>query len=236
MSLAKSAAGLLVAVFLTLVSVAGGSAQDLDPSAQQKILDVQLKALSDVLSPEMQQALAAAQAIWAANRDQQCAFQSKFSESYARTGSSAFAGSASQCVNRMNEQRLQELQGYLARLMKYQQTLEARRPAAVENTTQPPNQSGDNSVLREGVYLVTGTNPQGGRYSGSCRITALGDNRYRFEWKVGASYVGTGLLKDGSISVEWGSDSPAVYKLNADGSLSGTWASGRGTEFLRPSS
>jgi uncharacterized protein YecT (DUF1311 family) len=236
MSLAKSVAGLLAAIFLVLASVTGGSAQDLEPSAQQKILDVQLRALNEVLSPEMQQALAASQAVWAANRDQQCAFQSKFNESYARSGSSAFAGLASQCVNRMNDQRLQELQGYLTRLMKYQQTLEAQRPAAVENATQPPNQSGDNSVLREGMYLVTGTNPQGGRYSGTCRITALGDNRYRFEWKVGASYVGTGQFKDGSISVEWGSDSPAIYKLNADGSLSGTWASGRGTEFLRPSS
>lgn len=237
MSFAKSTAALLAAVFLILGSVAAGHAEDLDPAAQQqRILDVQLKALDEVLSPEMQQALAAAQAIWAANRDQQCAFQSKFAEAYARSGSSAYAGSASQCINRMNEQRLQELQGYLTRLMKYQQVLQAQRPAVVENTTRPSNQPGDTSVLREGMYLVTGSNPQGSHYSGTCRITALGDGRYRFDWRVGASYTGTGLFKDGSISVDWGSDSPAIYKLNPDGSLSGTWASGRGTEFLRPSS
>ena len=71
---------------------------------------------------------------------------------------------------------------------------------------------------------------------GTCQITALGDNRYRFEWRVGASFVGTGTLKDGSISVDWGSDSPAIYKLNPDGSLTGTWANGRGAEFLKPAS
>jgi uncharacterized protein YecT (DUF1311 family) len=235
MSFVKSAAALLAAAFLMVAAFAAGNAEELDPAAQQqRILDAQLAALRDVLSPEMQQALAAAQAVWAANRDQQCGFQSKFAESYSSSSSMPF-GQSSQCLSRMNEQRLQELQGYLTRLMKYQQTLAARAPAAVESTTQP-NAPADNSVLREGRYLVTGSNPSGGSYHGSCRITALGDNKYRFEWQVGASYVGTGTLKDGSISVDWGSDSPAIYKLNADGSLTGTWANGRGAEFLKPAS
>ena len=236
MSLVRSAAALVAAALLILSTLGAGNADELDPAAQQqRILDGQLKALSDVMSPDLQQALAAAQAVWAANRDQTCAFQGKFAASYSATSSGAYPSAAAQCLARMNEQRLQELQGYLSRLMKYQQMVAARTPSAVENVT-PPQDASDSRVLREGLYLVTGRNPSGGSYSGTCRITAMGDNRYRFEWKVGPGYVGSGVLRGDTISVEWGSDSPAIYKIQPDGSLSGTWANGRGTEFLRPAS
>jgi hypothetical protein len=86
----------------------------------------------------------------------------------------------------------------------------------------------------EGTYDVTGTNPDGSRYSGTCRITRIGQHRYQFAWSVGASYRGIGTLVGTTLTVEWGSDSPAVYQVRSDGVLVGTWAKGTGTETLIP--
>lgn len=86
----------------------------------------------------------------------------------------------------------------------------------------------------EGTYRVMGQNPNGTSYGGTVRITALSNDRYRFDWQVGDAYTGTGTLVNNRILVDWGSDAPAIYIVNSDGTLSGTWADGQASEYLQP--
>ena len=85
-----------------------------------------------------------------------------------------------------------------------------------------------------GRYNCTGTNPDGSGYRGTVVITRVSGNTYRFDWTVGNNYSGTGTLVGNQISVEWGDTSPAIYNVQPDGSLVGTWANGSGSETLTP--
>jgi hypothetical protein len=86
----------------------------------------------------------------------------------------------------------------------------------------------------QGNYTAVGRNPNGTTYEGRVAITRLG-NRFRFDWRVGSSsYYGTGTLDGNVMVVEWGSGSPVVYALAADGSMKGLWSNGRGLEMLTP--
>jgi hypothetical protein len=86
----------------------------------------------------------------------------------------------------------------------------------------------------EGAYAVAGQNPNGTRYSGAVTISRQG-NRYQFDWRVGQSaYRGTGTLDGNVLTVNWGSATPVVYSLSADGILRGLWSGGRGAEVLTP--
>lgn len=89
---------------------------------------------------------------------------------------------------------------------------------------QPTDISGD--------YAVRGTNPNGTRYKGTCSVSKLSGNTYRFTWSVGNSYSGTGKLVGNKISVNWGDKFPVIYKVMPGGRLVGTWAGGRATEIL----
>jgi hypothetical protein len=85
-----------------------------------------------------------------------------------------------------------------------------------------------------GRYRVSGRNADGSRYSGTVSI-ARQAGRFQFDWRVGtSSYRGTGTLDDGVLIVDWGSTTPAIYALAADGTLTGLWGSGRGEEMLTP--
>jgi hypothetical protein len=85
-----------------------------------------------------------------------------------------------------------------------------------------------------GAYAVTGKNEDGSTYSGTVRITGSGAS-YRVDWNVGgAKYRGKGVLKADVLTVDWGRPAPAVYALQADGSLVGLWSGGAGEETLAP--
>ena len=81
-----------------------------------------------------------------------------------------------------------------------------------------------------GRYKVDGRNPGGqGSYQGQAAVKQRG-NVYQVAWKVGqAQYVGTGIRKGDVFSVVYdtpGGDAPAglaVYQIQADGTLLGTW-------------
>ena len=91
------------------------------------------------------------------------------------------------------------------------------------------------SKIADGVYRVAGSNPNGSTYKGTVKITHKERSKYTFAWKIGpSSYAGTGELKDNVMTVKWGTDSPAIYKVEPDGTLNGTWAKGKGTEILTP--
>ena len=69
---------------------------------------------------------------------------------------------------------------------------------------------------------------------GAVSISRQG-NRYQFDWRVGqSSYRGTGTLDGNVLVVNWGSATPVIYSLGADGTLRGLWAAGRGAEILTP--
>jgi uncharacterized caspase-like protein len=85
-----------------------------------------------------------------------------------------------------------------------------------------------------GRYKVNGANPDGSRYSGSVTISQTAEG-YRIDWVVGQStYQGIGVLEGNVLTVDWGSDTPVVYALASDGTLSGLWAAGNGEETLTP--
>ena len=85
----------------------------------------------------------------------------------------------------------------------------------------------------DGPYDAQGANPDGSRYSGRCDITRIGSNEYHFQWHVGTSHIGIGRVVGDTVTVDWGSGAPVIYKLQADGSPVGTWAKGTATETLR---
>ncbi len=83
-----------------------------------------------------------------------------------------------------------------------------------------------------GTYKVDGRNPNGSQYKGRVTITVKGDTAY-FYWEIaGQSYSGQGHLQGSVLTIDWGSDTPVVYQVNPDGTLSGVWAGGKASEQL----
>jgi hypothetical protein len=107
----------------------------------------------------------------------------------------------------------------------------ASRESSRDRTGEEPVKS----VALAGQYDVNGRDPQGKRYRGTAEITEMGEDRYRFRWRVGnSSYTGSGRFEGGKITVDWGDKYPVIYEPKAEGVLVGTWANGRATETLRP--
>ncbi|MEN6375980.1 MAG: FlgO family outer membrane protein [Smithella sp.] len=86
----------------------------------------------------------------------------------------------------------------------------------------------------EGQYSATGRNPNGTTYSGIVTITKK-NGAYMFTWKIGSgTYSGSGYLEGNMLTVQWGAPYPVIYRVQADGSLLGTWNNGAATENLTP--
>ena len=116
-----------------------------------------------------------------------------------------------------------------SRIVKLLQEAGAKKEASTKNSEFSAGKVAD------GVYQVKGSNPNGSTYKGTVKITHKEGSKYTFAWKIGpSSYTGTGELKDNVMTVEWGTDSPAIYEVEPDGTLNGTWAKGKGTEILTP--
>jgi len=87
---------------------------------------------------------------------------------------------------------------------------------------------------RPGRYVVDGRNPNGSRYQGYLDLTGSGEY-YDVQWTIGRqSYRGSGRLRNGILTVDWGAASPVVYAVGADGRLFGLWENGQGAEVLTP--
>ncbi len=86
-----------------------------------------------------------------------------------------------------------------------------------------------------GTYSARGTNPEQKKYEGFVVITKGSGNTCNFAWTLPTEkYTGSGELKDGRLSVNWGAPDPVIYVVESDGELRGTWANGEGTEELIP--
>lgn len=79
-----------------------------------------------------------------------------------------------------------------------------------------------------GAYAVSGTNPDGGQYSGTLEIIPRG-SVYQFRWNAGAQYDGIGIRNGKIIAVAFASGSDGTgcgvvdYTIMNDGSLDGRW-------------
>jgi TolB-like protein len=106
--------------------------------------------------------------------------------------------------------------------------------AASSNVAQGDQGIQKNVPRLEGSYFASGRNPNGSTYTGTVQISK-GNNSYHFFWKIGNStYNGIGVLKDRTITVDWGQDSPVIYLIQDDGRLVGKWANGTASETLTP--
>ena len=107
----------LAAVLAVTLTPAIADAEVSEPPLADRIIDSQLKALSDLLAPDLQQTLAQYQQHWVAYRDEQCRFELVFARGQGKASLREDAGRDVGCINRLNRQRLGELQRYLAALM-----------------------------------------------------------------------------------------------------------------------
>jgi hypothetical protein len=106
--------------------------------------------------------------------------------------------------------------------------------SATERLVLHARAAGNPVALKGGAYAVVGHDKTGRKYQGAVTITPEGD-RYRLDWKIGTNaYTGEGTLNGNLLTVNWGSVTPVVYALAADGSLNGLWDTGFGDETLTP--
>jgi len=106
--------------------------------------------------------------------------------------------------------------------------------SATERLTLHAHAASNPGTLKAGTYNVIGYDQNGRKYQGTVSITRQAD-RYQLDWKIGANaYKGEGTLDGGLLTVNWGSSTPVVYALAADGSLNGLWDTGAAMETLTP--
>jgi len=113
----RRSAFLAAVAVATLKTMTADAAVSEAPPLAERIIENQLKALNDILAPDLQQALAQYQQHWAAYRDEQCQFELAFARGQGKTTVRENAGRDAGCINRMNQQRLGELQRYLTAFM-----------------------------------------------------------------------------------------------------------------------
>ena len=95
--------------------------------------------------------------------------------------------------------------------------------------------AGMTSADISGSYFVYGRHGNGHAFEGTATIAAAGDDRYAIEWIVGSgTYDGIGVLEGRVLTVEWGTDAPAIYVVMPDGELHGTFEDGLAVELLTP--
>lgn len=124
--------------------------------------------------------------------------------------------------------------GYIAKTTAITNLLrsEINEDEGQEKYTQPVESSFAGRI--EGQYNAVGRNPNGATYSGIVTITKK-NGAYMFVWKVGNStYSGSGYLAGDLLTVSWGAPYPVIYRVQTDGSLSGTWNNGTAVENLTP--
>ena len=82
----------------------------------------------------------------------------------------------------------------------------------------------------DGVYNVTGRNPEGKDYTGTLTVIQSGDG-YTFDWDAGTAISGFGIRADQYVAVGFGGKKCAFvgYDVKSDGSLVGKW----GTQMSR---
>ena len=95
---------------------------------------------------------------------------------------------------------------------------------------------------QNGIYNVTGTNPDGSTYEGTLLMQQAGIVSWRVTWSVqGERIEGIGMSSGNIFSVTYqlgDRTGMGIFNVNADGSMFGQWtamgSTGIGTETLTP--
>ena len=98
------------------------------------------------------------------------------------------------------------------------------------------------AAQRDGVYALSGTNPDGSGYSGQVVLGQVGLSSWRVLWQIGENRIeGFGMSSGATFAVGFtlgNRPGLGVYTVGADGSISGQWtivgSSALGTEILTP--
>jgi len=104
----------VAAMLAATLNLSAADAAASDSPLADRIIENQLKALNDILAPDLQQTLTQYQQHWLAYRDEQCRFELAFAHGQGKATVRENAGRDVGCINRLNQQRLGELQRYLA--------------------------------------------------------------------------------------------------------------------------
>jgi len=85
--------------------------------------------------------------------------------------------------------------------------------------------TGSGSAL-DGVYDITGKNPEGKDYKGKLTIIQSGEG-YTFDWEAGSTFSGFGIRAGNFVAVGFGGKQCSFvgYDVEADGTLRGKWGS-----------
>jgi hypothetical protein len=88
-------------------------------------------------------------------------------------------------------------------------------------------------------YDVSGTNPDGSKYSGTASVKVISDTTFTIKWDIASSaYEGFGMRLNDTLSATYTIDGePGLVTYKVDG-INGLWAirghNGSGTEHLTP--
>lgn len=94
--------------------------------------------------------------------------------------------------------------------------------------------------IREGLYEVVGTNPDGSEYQGAFSLQVGPSASWIATWQVSNEQIqGLGLIQAGVLAVAFvvnGRPGVTVFEVQPDGRLRGTWTTGGGvgTEIMTP--
>ncbi len=84
------------------------------------------------------------------------------------------------------------------------------------------------AVLKTGIYHVQGQTVRG-EYEGSMTLRKQGEDIYQLQ--SDAQAVGLGMRHSNTLSVGWQRGGVAVYKIEVDNKLTGTWTAGDGVAY-----
>jgi hypothetical protein len=107
-------------------------------------------------------------------------------------------------------------------------------PACAQTYPDTPRGIKQAALRLTGAYGVEGRNPDGTPYLGTAMIKMRGDGQLDFVWQIGQFQHGIGKLDGNIVTVDFGDLFPAIYEIQTDGSLNGTWGNGKALERLVP--
>ncbi|HET7447527.1 MAG TPA: caspase family protein [Methyloceanibacter sp.] len=113
---------------------------------------------------------------------------------------------------------------------------EGQQEEQEEQAEQQTEESGAQATAPNltGVYRVSGTNPNGSKYTGMLALNQDEDD-FRLTWWVGKDeFHGSGHYAGKMLVINWGDKTPVIYSFGDDGALDGEWADGSATETLTP--
>ena len=105
-------------------------------------------------------------------------------------------------------------------------TLDGRAGYWGKNSSETETATRTKGTDLEGEYSISGSNPDGGKYTGTLGVKKSGAG-YAFTWDTGNTLRGFGIRQGDKVSVGFGSKQCGFvgYTVKSDGTLEGKWGS-----------